>query len=344
MKEMTHRERVLRTFAFQETDKPAFDLMENATWPELDCFFADKYNLHSISAILDFLDSDFRWVMAGSPYTEKKEGRDNLSDNKSTGLLSAVESVEDLDRLYHPDPDDRIIPDFVAARENFPDHALVFAALWMPAFFNCCMDFGMEEALCKMIVQPDIIEAYVDRHTECALEVLRRGIEKGAGKYCDFYWIGDDFSTEKTLMLPPEMWRRFFKKSIEKQVRMAREAGMKVVFHSCGAVEPVYEDLIEIGISAHCGVQTSADNMDIDILAKKYGGRFVIYGGVDAQTTLIKGAPETVADEVRRNIRAFEPYGGYIVSNSHHGLSDMPGENLIAMAQGAGRIPGGISN
>ncbi|HHW31856.1 MAG TPA: hypothetical protein GXX20_09335 [Clostridiaceae bacterium] len=335
---MTHRERVLRTFAFKEVDKVAFDLMENTSWPELDSFFAKEYGLYSTAEILDFLDCDFRWAFAKSPYTSGETGRDHFADNISVNLLKDVESVEELERLFHPNPDNRIIPDFAAIREQYPDHAIVFCPLWMPAFTNCCMDFGMEEALCKMYTSPEIIEAYVEIHTECALEVLRRGIEKGAAKYCDFYWIGDDFATERNLMLHPDMWRRFFKPSIEKQVRMAREAGLKVIFHSCGAVESIYEDLIEIGISAHCGVQTSAHNMDIENLARKYGGRFVIYGGVDAQTTLINFTPEEVEHEVRRNIKAFENCGDYIVSNSHHGMADMPGENLIAMARGAGRI------
>ena len=340
MQRMTHRERALRTFAFQEVDKVAFDLMENTSWPEIDSFFEKRYHLHSTAEILDFLDSDFRWAISRSRYKTGQAGRDNYSDNISKGLLAGIESVRDLERLYHPDPEDRVIPDFAMLKEQYPQHALVFCALWMPAFFNCCMDFGMVEAMCNMAAQPELIEAYVERHTECALEVLRRGIDKGASKYCDFYWIGDDFSTEITLMLHPDMWRRFFKPSIEKQVRMAREAGMKVLFHSCGAVEQVYEDFIAIGINAHCGVQTSAHGMDIETLAGKYGGRFVIFGGVDAQTTLISGSEETVEQEVRRNMKAFENCGGYVVSNSHHTLADMPGENLVAMARAAGRLKG----
>jgi hypothetical protein len=32
---MTHRERVLSTFRFEPTDRPAYDLMEQQVWPEL---------------------------------------------------------------------------------------------------------------------------------------------------------------------------------------------------------------------------------------------------------------------------------------------------------------------
>ena len=39
MKEQTSRERVLRTFRFEETDRAPFDLMESIVWPELQKWF-----------------------------------------------------------------------------------------------------------------------------------------------------------------------------------------------------------------------------------------------------------------------------------------------------------------
>ena len=118
---------------------------------------------------------------------------------------------------------------------------------------------------------------------------------------------------------------------------IAKTAGMYTLFHSCGAVSDVYEDFIEIGIDSHIGVQTSGRGMEPERLARDFGGRLVIFGGVDAQTTLIECTPEEVEKETLRNIEAFARCGGYIVSNSHHGLPDMPGENLVAMAHAAGR-------
>jgi uroporphyrinogen decarboxylase len=102
-------------------------------------------------------------------------------------------------------------------------------------------------------------------------------------------------------------------------------------------VADVYPDFIDIGIDAHIGVQTSGKGMQIERLARDFGGKLVIFGGVDAQTTVVSSTPEQVKEQVRRNISAFENCGGYIVSNSHHGLPDIPGENILAMAKAAGR-------
>jgi len=62
---VTHRERVLRTFEFEETDRPAYDLMESCLWPELVEYFAEEHGVSEQEAILDFLDTDFRWVGVG---------------------------------------------------------------------------------------------------------------------------------------------------------------------------------------------------------------------------------------------------------------------------------------
>lgn len=338
MTQLSYRERVFRTFSFQTVDKVAFDLMENTVWPEISAYFSKAHGLNNVDEILDFLDCDFRWIFALSPFSQPVAGRDHFSDNQSQGLLADIDDVNQLDRLFNPNPDHRIIPDFRQFSDRYPHHARIFAPLWMPAFYNCCMDFGMENALCYLMTQPELIQAYVEKHSECTLSVLKHALEQGAAKYCDFYWIGDDFASETTLLMHPDIWRQIFKPSISKQVKLAREAGLMVLFHSCGAVSDVYEDFIEMGIQAHCGVQTSAYNMSIEQLASGYGGRFVVYGGVDAQTTLIQEQPAGVMDAVQRNMLAFEPYGGYVVSNAHHTLSDLPGENLVAMAKGAGRI------
>ncbi len=337
MHSLTHRERIKRCFAFQEVDVAPFDLMEGTSWPQIDTYFQSRHGLASQEALLNALGCDVRWVFALSPHQAAAPGRDHFSDNKSQGLLQDIDTIHKLDRLFQPDPANRILPDFDRFADHYPHHARVFAPLWMPTFFNFCMDFGMEQALCHLLLEPELVQAYIERHTACTLEVLKRALDHGAARSCDFYWLGDDFASETSLILDPALWRTFFRPALEQQVRLAREAGLTVLFHSCGAVSDVYEDFIDMGIQAHCGVQTSAAGMDIDRLAADFGGRLVIYGGVDAQTTLIQQEPAGVQEEVRRNLAAFDSCGGYIVSNSHHTLPDMPPENIEAMARGAGR-------
>jgi uroporphyrinogen decarboxylase len=195
--------------------------------------------------------------------------------------------------------------------------------------------FGMERAMITMLTEPELYHAFAIKQKEYLLEYIRLALKAGAAECCDFFWTGDDFASEKTLLLSPADWRRLVKPYLREAFDLAKAAGMRTLFHSCGAVSEVYPDFIEIGVDSHIGVQTSADGMEIGRLARDFGGRIVIFGGVDAQTTLVSGTPEQVRDQVLANIEAFADCGGYVVSNSHHGLPDMPGENIYAMARGA---------
>jgi uroporphyrinogen decarboxylase len=54
-------------------------------------------------------------------------------------------------------------------------------------------------------------------------------------------------------------------------------------------------------------------------------------GGVDTQHVLDKGTPEEVKADVRRNIEALAPGGGFIFAAVHDIQADVPPENIMAM-------------
>ena len=110
---------------------------------------------------------------------------------------------------------------------------------------------------------------------------------------------------------------------------------MYVLFHSCGAVRPVLEDFIELGVDALLVFQTTAAGMDPEAIAKEFGGRISFYGGIDVQTLLSFGTAEEVESTVRANVKAFSKCGGYTVANSHFMVSTIKGENIEAMCRAA---------
>ena len=342
---MTARERALSVFKYRQPDIPCFDLMEGTIWDSIGYYFNKRHMLGTAEAVLDFLGCDFRWShLYGQelPLPQSEEdvqglAGTNYSDSTGPYLLAHAETIADVDRLFNPDPNDRPMPDFKKMREQFPDKALVFCVSWTPFFSGACSVFGMERAMINMVLNPELYHAFAVKQKEFLCEYIRLALKAGAAEYCDFFWTGDDFATETTLLLSPSDWRKLIKPYFREALGLAKTAGMYTLFHSCGAVSEVYPDFIEIGVDSHIGVQTSAAGMNIERLARDFGGKLVIFGGVDAQTTLVSGSPERVREQVYRNMSAFEHCGGYIVSNSHHGLPDIPGENILAMAKAAGR-------
>jgi uroporphyrinogen decarboxylase len=72
--------------------------------------------------------------------------------------------------------------------------------------------------------------------------------------------------------------------------------------------------------------------MDPVALKAKYGRQLVFWGGgCDSQHILPRGTPGEVAAEVRRNVEAFKPGGGYVFNNVHNIQGDVPPENVLSM-------------
>ena len=347
---MDHRERVLRTLCFEATDRAPYDLMEGAIWPELAAYFAQEHGLQDRDEIVDWLNTDLRWIYQNYEGPEVVPPEDGLpkeraltySDALFARELAQAESVADVEALPRPDPSLWRVPDATSARREWPHHAIVYTPPWMPLFCGACEAFGMEEALTKMLLEPALFEAFVRSQHAYYVEILKQGLATCRDDV-DLVWLGDDYASQRAMMMHPALWRRMIKPYLAEQVQMVRDAGLLVLFHSCGAVRPILPDLIEIGVNALLVFQITAANMAPEAIAKEFGGRLAFYGGIDCQQVLTQGTLGEVRAAVKRNIRAFEPYGGYIVANCHHGIANIRPENVIAMCRAAaetGYAPG----
>jgi uroporphyrinogen decarboxylase len=90
--------------------------------------------------------------------------------------------------------------------------------------------------------------------------------------------------------------------------------------------------LIEIGVDILNPVHVRAAGMEPVQLKKDFGSDVCFWGGgVDTQGVLPKGTPEQVAEDVRRNVEALAPGGGYVFNTIHNIQSEVPPENIVAM-------------
>ncbi len=106
----------------------------------------------------------------------------------------------------------------------------------------------------------------------------------------------------------------------------------KLFFHSCGNVRPLLPDFIELGVDILNPIHVRATGMNPIELKRDYGRDIVFWGGgVDTQDVLPHGTPAEVRDDVRRNIDALAPGGGFVFSTVHNIQADVPPENIVAM-------------
>ena len=210
----------------------------------------------------------------------------------------------------------------------------VIGFVWFTLFERLWMLRGFDNMLMDPYVFPDDFAALRDRIVEYNLCMIDQWIARGV----DGIYFSDDWGSQRGLLMNPDDWRRHYKPSYERMFRSVREGGAHVWMHLCGNITAILPDLIEIGLNVLNPVQPQA--MDVDELARDFGGRVCFCGGVDVQGTLIAGTPDDVRAEVAHLVTLFGSFnGGYIASTSHSIMPETPLDNVIALYEAFADLP-----
>ncbi len=201
---------------------------------------------------------------------------------------------------------------------------------WSPVISRVFELFGMEKALLYFHDRPDLIHATIGKVTDYYYELFDKTLQAADGGI-HIVGFGDDFATQRDLMLSLAMWRTYCKEPLRRLFSLGKKHGVYVFFHSCGAVRSIIPDLIEIGLDILYPVQPKAWGMDHRELKAEFGDRLTFWGGIDVQQVLPFGTPEQVRRTVRERIEILGAGGGYILSSSHNLLKAFPLENILAM-------------
>lgn len=220
--------------------------------------------------------------------------------------------------------------------ESAPPEYAVMGIMWSAHFQDACAAFGMETALMRMIEAPELFQAVIDRITEFYLKANRIFYES-CGDRMHTVLIGNDFGSQTSLMVSPDLLRRFVFPGTKKLVQQAKSYGYKVIHHSCGAIRDIIPDLITLGADVIHPVQALAAGMDPSGLKHDFWGKVSFCGGIDAQNLLVRGTPDEVRLKVTE-IRAIFPTG-FIISPSHEAiLPDIPIDNIKALFEACGKM------
>jgi uroporphyrinogen decarboxylase len=191
---------------------------------------------------------------------------------------------------------------------------------------------GLEQWFCDLVTDPAFCEALLDQTLKFWLDWFKLFL-KEAGDVVDVIMIGDDLAGQNGPLFNPELYRRMVKPRQKRLVQFIRSGTQaRIWYHTCGSCQEFIPDLLDNGVHILNPVQVGARAMDPTELKRRYGRRLVFWGGgIDAQHVLPRGTPAQVAAEVRRNLRAFMPGGGYIFNNVHNIQGEVPPENIVAL-------------
>ncbi len=176
-------------------------------------------------------------------------------------------------------------------------------------------------------------EFFLDKMLELKAAFWQQALDR-VGDLIDVVNESDDLAGQQSMLMSLKAYRKLVKpRHRELFATIKRSAPhVKLLLHSCGAMRPVIPDLIEIGVDILNPIQLGAQGMDGAGLKRDFGKDLVFWGGgVDTQATLVRGTPDEVRAEVRRNIETLAPGGGYVFAAQHVIQPDVRPENFMAM-------------
>jgi uroporphyrinogen decarboxylase len=180
-----------------------------------------------------------------------------------------------------------------------------------------------------MALGEDYIGALLDRVKEFSIGIGKQLAALGV----DAIWAGDDFGGQNGMLISPTMWRELFKPrhaEVFQEIKAANPEVM-IIYHTDGAVDPIIDDLIEIGVDVLNPVQPNVPGMAPQDLKSRFGDRLSFFGAIDQQKLLPEGTPEEISADVASKIEILGAGGGYMCSSGVIIQEDVSMENVEAL-------------
>lgn len=191
--------------------------------------------------------------------------------------------------------------------------------------------YGLDRFLTALYDRPEIPCAIMDCYTDLFISNVER-LMAAANGLIDMVYTYDDVAIQNSLMMSPKMWRKFILPRHQRLNEVIKRFGLKIMYHSCGAVYPLVGALIEeMKIDILNPLQPKAAGMDMQRIKDEFGSRVAFHGAIDLQETMSRGTPADVENEVRHRCTVLGRGGGYICATAHYIQGDAPLENILAM-------------
>ncbi len=241
--------------------------------------------------------------------------------------LAHAETKADIDNFQFPDP---FAPGRYRDAENlirkYHDDYLVFGDIEVTVFSLGHQLVGMEKLLIDMMMETEYVaplfEACGEFQTQIGLQLIERGV--------DAIWFGDDFGTQTSLIIPPEIFRSQLKPIYKRMVDRFKEAKPDIIpiLHCDGAVADLLDDIREIGFEVFNPVQPGVPGHLPKDMKDKFGNKFAFWGAIDQQDLLPNGTDEELEKDISDKINILGENGGYMIAPAHILQNDVSPERV----------------
>ena len=173
---------------------------------------------------------------------------------------------------------------------------------------HACM--GMENALCALVTDPEACYEFAGAVADHKIAMMRKLKQYNYG--IDIFDMNDDYGMQGRMIMSLDQWREIYKPHLKRIVDAAHDCGFLYQHHSCGFIEPIIPELVEIGVDALDVLQTCNTNMRT--LKDQYQHVLTFCGGFDNQGVFDRPnvTDRECYDETIRAVKEMAPGGSYV--------------------------------
>jgi hypothetical protein len=228
----------------------------------------------------------------------------------TAGQKPVLEDINDWESVIKW-PDLAAIDWAACAKHDVPqkDMSKILCAMLVSGPFERLHDLmGFENALCALITDPEACGAFFSRLCDFKIEQLRY-LKKNYD--LDMVHFQDDWGNQKDLFFDPVFWRQHIMPHVKRVIDAAHDLGMCFDMHSCGRIDRIIDDIIDLGVDVIDPVQPVNDMAG---WVSRFGRNVIFMGGLNAQEVI--DYPTATDEDIRREAEAkidlFAKTGYYI--------------------------------
>lgn len=192
---------------------------------------------------------------------------------------------------------------------------------------------GFEEGLIALAEKPALMERLIFGLYDARLHCMEALADNGGHAY-----VGSETFISADL-ISPSMFRSVIFPALKHFYHETRKRGLEPISYFLGDVIPLIGDINEFDITVLL-VEESKKNFQLDVvdIRKRLRENITLFGNLDSIYCMLRGTPEDVTQETRRQMRAAE-YGRFVMANGSPLTPSTPVENLHAMVRTARERP-----
>ena len=234
--------------------------------------------------------------------------RHNFSPQFTHPVRRPVQTVDDVDRMVLPDPDDPARWRGFASDVAYLRARGEYTVGWVNGFFSGCHYFfcDYQDFLADLLLDPELVERLLARLGAWNLAAARHMLEAGV----DCIGFCDDLGSSESLLISPALYRRYFLPWHGALADVVHSFGSALHMHSHGNINRILDDVVGTGIDMLNPLDPT-DGIDLADIRNRYPKLTLVGGGIDK--FVYDGPLDEMAARLRRSVELYGRAGRFIL-------------------------------